>query len=223
MLKRGYPTKRGMKWSFVYKQYLPYYVIYNGPFIDEGIHTPPLCAQPYPKVGHLIYKGLQMKKLLILLPFALMLAGCTSSSLSAGPIIDAEAVALAKSEGIEITFNGDSCSNTGPDVITAGEYLFKLNNLSGEGAPDLWLGRFTGGYTYQDFLDAQGEPGNYISKPDNLDQELTRVVDFDLSTGQKTTTYLLEEGEYAIYIFNPSGAQWGQWICAPLTVVESAP
>jgi hypothetical protein len=61
------------------------------------------------------------------------------------------------------------------------------------------LGRFTGGNTYQDFLDAQGESGLYLAKPDYLDQEITKVdVDFDLTTGQKSTTYSLEEGEYAI-------------------------
>jgi hypothetical protein len=46
------------------------------------------------------------------------------------------------------------------------------------------LGRFTGGNTYQDFLDAQGESGLCLAKPDYLDHEITKVdVDFDLTTG----------------------------------------
>jgi hypothetical protein len=132
-------------------------------------------------------------------------------------------VAQAKAEGIKVTFDGEVCTVSGPTALPVGEYLFTVNDLEGAGPPDLKLGRFTGGNTYQDFLDAQGEPGTYIPKPDYLDQEITEVdVDFDLTTGQKSITYALEEGEYAIYIFIADGAKWGQWICAPLKVVEAS-
>lgn len=165
-----------------------------------------------------------MHKHLPLITFLFLIAGCNSNATNAIPTVDPDALAQVRAEGIVVTFDGEACTASAPRALPAGEYLFTLNDLTGEGYPDLWLGRFTGGNTYQDFLDAQAEPGLYIAKPDYLDQEITKVdVEFDLTTGEKSTTYSLEEGEYAIYIFNVGGAHWNLWICAPLSIVEPSP
>ncbi len=60
----------------------------------------------------------------------------------------------------------------------------------------------------------------YVPKPDYIDQSLTIVdVDIDMETGERRTTYSLEEGEYALYVFTFTGGGWGQWFCGPLMVV----
>jgi hypothetical protein len=152
-----------------------------------------------------------------------LIAGCSASTTISEPILDPDAVAQAKAEGIEVTFTGDDCAVSGPAALPAGDYLFVFKDLEGKSGADLTLGRLTDGNTYQDFFDLQGgEPGMYVPKPDYIDQSLTIVdVDIDIATGEQRTTYSLEEGEYALYVFTFTEGEWGQWFCGPLMVVKA--
>jgi hypothetical protein len=165
-----------------------------------------------------------MYKRISLIILFVAIAACGPSSKTSHPVLDADAVAQAVAEGIEVKFYGESCDVAAPEVLPIGEYVFVFNDLEGKQSADLYIGRLTDGHTFQDLLDPQGdEPGKYYHKPEWLIYAEKTDSEWDLSTGVKSVTYFLEEGEHAIYVSNvlPTN-EWGLWFCMPVMVVETS-
>ena len=122
-------------------------------------------------------------------------------------------------EKVEITFDGNNCTVTGPTSLSVGEHQFFLNNLSGKNF-GFWVSRLKGDHTFQDLLDEQGEPGQYYLSLTNW-VTLSATTEFEYGeNGQSIyTIYLSSEGEYAIYLFD-SAAHEETWLCAPLQVIK---
>jgi hypothetical protein len=102
--------------------------------------------------------------------------------------------------------------------LPVGEYKFIFKNLSGK-TVDLNVIRLTDGRTYQDLLDLQSEPGEYIPEPSWIVSAIKRGTEWNESKGEKVYTFSVEEGEHAIEIWvnYPTGI----WFCAPLKVIEA--
>ena len=66
---------------------------------------------------------------------------------------------------IEVTFDGSACTVTGPDEVSTGVHSFVLLDLTSEGLADVRTMALQDGYTYQDLLDLQSEPGEYVPIP----------------------------------------------------------
>jgi hypothetical protein len=134
-----------------------------------------------------------------------------------GIILIAFLLVGCSADKIEITFDGSNCTVTGPTSLPVGEHQFVLKNLS-EKNYSFWVSRLIKGHTFQDLLDEQGEPGQYVFS-------LTNWVSWSSITGfeygkngeEIYTIYLGSEGEYAIYLFD-SQAEEEIWLCAPLQV-----
>jgi hypothetical protein len=121
---------------------------------------------------------------------------------------------------IEVTFYGEACDTSAPEELPAGEYLFILNDLDGTTNAELYVGRITGGHTYQELLDPQETPGFYYPKPDWLSYARKRGHGSN-PEGELRYDVTLEAGEHAIYVANrPPVVSWGLWFCAPVMVVE---
>jgi len=114
---------------------------------------------------------------------------------------------------IEITWDGNECIVSGPSEVPTGQYLFIWNNLSDEPAVEFWVSQILDGKTYQDVLDLQDEPGDYVPKPSFIsnapgyfdnDDEVWRIM-------------LGESGDYYIVL----GHKHWMWHCVPLQVFEA--
>ena len=119
----------------------------------------------------------------------------------------------------EVLWDGSKCVVGGPEEVPIGNYQFVFKdpfNDVPEQRQDLWISNLIDGHTFQDFIDKQSEPGEYIGKPSWLihangmrkwDDEIgAEIVTFDLGL----------EGEYAIYLGNNTSI----WLCRPLMVVK---
>jgi hypothetical protein len=161
-----------------------------------------------------------MTKRLILISLIFLTAACAPSLPSNQPVLDAEAVEQAATEVIEVTFYGESCDVSAPEVLPVGEYSFVLKDLDGKTSAELYVARLTDGHTYQDLLEPQDSPGDYYPKPNWLIYA-TNIRTVNASTGERSYEVTLESGEHAIYIGNrlPTN-KWGLWFCVPLMVVE---
>jgi len=122
---------------------------------------------------------------------------------------------------VEITFDGNNCTVTGPTSLPVGEHQFFLNNLSGKNF-GFWVSRLKGDHTFQDLLDEQGGPGRYYLALTNW-VTLSSTTEFEYGkNGQLIyTIYLGSEGNYAIYLYD-SAAHEETWLCAPLQVTKSS-
>ena len=77
---------------------------------------------------------------------------------------------------------------------------------------EIWPARLEDGKTFQDLLDKQSEPGEYVPRPD------WAVQSFKFSSDRQVWTINLDKaGEYAIGVggYNPDSL----WFCAPLIKV----
>ena len=119
----------------------------------------------------------------------------------------------------EVTFDGKGCISTVPAELPVGKISIIYKDLT-ENNIDLWVGSFVEGRTYQDLLDSQSEPGEYI--PDRgwtSDSPKFEQKWNDSLGGEVYVFYLHKEGEHYIVAgrYPPQGSFW---FCAPLTVVE---
>jgi hypothetical protein len=78
--------------------------------------------------------------------------GCT-------PAEDVQPVDIQTIERAEVTFDGESCSYDGPEVIHEGVVTIAINN-STENPAHLEINTLDEGKTWQDVLDYYGEPGS---------------------------------------------------------------
>lgn len=162
-----------------------------------------------------------MKNGLILITVLFVIVACGPSA-TPQPTLDAEAVAKAADEGIEVTFYGDKCTDFGMVVLPEGEYTFVLRDMIAKGTADLHLSQLLDGNTYQDLLELQG--GDLKMWNVDLDYHtLANHIDteYDLSAGIKRVTYALEEGEHAVFILNvkPEEGVTEQVYCFPIMIV----
>lgn len=131
----------------------------------------------------------------------LMLVGCGAS-------------AATPTQEIEVTFNGNECTVSGPSEIPIGERPIILNDLSDMNMR-LFVSRLIDGKTFQDLLDLQSEPGELYPAP-------SWVVDaqkYSASDSEDSIYVLDEPGEYALYVYSLSPEIL--WLCAPRQVIEA--
>jgi hypothetical protein len=156
----------------------------------------------------------------------LLLVGCGAPIATSTPIPPTDiptptSVFLPETDArIEVTFHGESCDVTSPEVLPVGKYVFVLKDLDRTTSATLYISRLTDGHTYQDLLEPQDAPGDYYPKPDWVVYAL-KIGHPTNSSGETTYDVTLEAGEHAIYVSNwlPT-SEWGLWFCAPLMVVE---
>ena len=120
---------------------------------------------------------------------------------------------------ILVTFTGDECTVSGPTELPTGNNTFVLKDLSGQ-YHELYVSILLDGHTYQDVLDLQSEPGEYVPKPRWVVHTLKIERAWNESNGEEVYTFrFYREGEHAIYI--GSYSPLSIWHCGPLMVVES--
>ena len=148
-----------------------------------------------------------MKKitgLFLLFIVALLMTACTSSD-----------------EGIEVTWDGNECTVSGPTELLMGNHSFALINLSDQ-EDDLWVINLLEGKTLQDLLDEQGEAGRWWPKPDwvsHSEQLGPPKID---ANGREVWTFVLDkEGDYVIVVGIDLPDAEKAWICPQSLVVEA--
>jgi hypothetical protein len=130
-------------------------------------------------------------------------------------------------KNMEVTFQGNGCTVSGPDELKTGENQFVLINLSDEDNLSLLAEPLLEGHTYQDLVEWAGESGIEISEsgsdwPDWVGFDNSRLVAYekDESTGEEIYTFdLKKEGPYYITVINNSTSIF--YPCAALKVVEA--
>ena len=140
----------------------------------------------------------------------------TTTTTTTQPVLDAEAVARAATEGIEVTFTEEECSHSGPSVLVEGPYEVIFKGVDGKSPADFYVQSIDNGKTYLDIVELQGGvPGEYYGMPAFITYATKVDGDFDISTGDRRTTYAFEVGEYYVDAFKGSGA----WLCGAFVVV----
>jgi hypothetical protein len=121
---------------------------------------------------------------------------------------------------IEVTFDGSSCTVTGPTSLPAGENQLVLKNLS-DLTFGFWVSKILGDLTFQDLLDEQGEPGRYFSSFTNrVSGGSITGLEYGENGEEIYTIYTGTEGKYAIYLYDQVSEAF-IWLCAPLQVTKS--
>jgi hypothetical protein len=142
----------------------------------------------------------------------LLLAGCGAPT--------AKPVPEYVEEPIKVTFDGEECIASTPAVMSTGEHSFVFVYTTEQGY-GFWVEQLLDGKTYQDALDLQSEPGEYIPpQPWIDDHDLTVDVEWDESAGANIYTWSLdEEGEYIMMTGGTSPPS--VWFCGSFQVVEA--
>ena len=104
------------------------------------------------------------KRLVIGCIFLALLTGCVTPALEI-PKPNLEPSPEVVVEMGDVIFDGSECTVTVPTELPPGRYSIVLKNLSEEDVK-IWTQRITEGKTYQDLLDLQNEPGEYVPEPD---------------------------------------------------------
>ena len=166
-----------------------------------------------------------MKLKLFLLIALFLIAACTTtqpeSTSTPLPPTDTSIPPTQVPQPIEVTFDGDGCTVTGPTELPMGEHQFILRDLTEKNA-DLCVQYFIDGKTIQDYLDLQSEPGAYFEYHQNTWAQcaIIRGTEGNESIDGKVYTWLLnEEGEHVILVAGHSPTS--VWICAPFWVLEA--
>lgn len=150
-------------------------------------------------------------------------AAPTASTAPAETTLPPSTTSIAEplAEIIEVTFDGETCTSTGPYEVPAGEQSFVLIDLSTTSQAQQRAWAIDASHTYDDLLALQGEPGEYISLPEWATTALTtfRPIDRDLADNELGNKIVVEPGEYAITV--GTGQPSGIWLCGQLIVVAS--
>jgi len=120
----------------------------------------------------------------------------------------------------EVTFDGNECTLSGPTELPAGEHTIPLNNLS-DYPVFLWIGQPLNGKTWQDGLDLQSYPTEYVLAPDWYPRAKNTYYGYDPKSDRTRTifTYIFEDpGEYHVWVESKSDLML--WPCAPFSVFE---
>jgi hypothetical protein len=127
-------------------------------------------------------------------------------------------------EAGEVILDGDNCTVTVPNELPAGWYAISFTNLT-EGDYDLLVGRFEEGKTYQDLLDAQSEPGEFVQQENFYSWPRQPSSAQLMSDGSKVHTFhLSREGEYFIYFWSwrTETTPHPMWLCKPFWVTGNS-
>ena len=117
-----------------------------------------------------------------------------------------------------LTFDGQTCTYEGPEVISAGDMTITLNNKS-EYEADIWIVKLDEGRTWQEMLDFIGVPGSNVHPPDWSD---ATIIKGDVPGNPDAKKFQLNKGLYVINcctcneILGPKGV----WPGVPLEVTE---
>ncbi|MDX2342710.1 MAG: hypothetical protein QNL26_02565 [Acidimicrobiia bacterium] len=122
-------------------------------------------------------------------------------------------------EIIELAFDGSVCTTTGPTVVPASVHSFVVKGLTGNSPADMRTMAITDGHTYQDLLDLQSQPGEYVPLPEWAKWPLTTFdpVDRELGDNELGKRLIPEPGEHGITVRTDEGL----WFCGALVVTES--
>ena len=124
----------------------------------------------------------------------------------------------SRDERIEFTFDGEECTVTGSTELPTGDHLIPLKDLS-DRQIYLWIGQALNGKTWQDGLDLQSYPGEWVPAPDWMPKAKNTYRGYDEETGRAVFRYTFEsEGEYHVFAENKVAMKL--WPCAPITVFE---
>ena len=124
-------------------------------------------------------------------------------------------------DSIEARFDGEDCVVTSPAELAPGDYeatLIDLTDLKAE----LWIVYLEDGYTIQDHLDGQSEPGVWYPKPSWIyyDNRLTWNAHDSNGERTETSTWKLDRvGEHNIVCWVPNPQML--WVEAALMIVEA--
>ena len=122
------------------------------------------------------------------------------------PILPTAAPTADSSIMFVVTFDGEDCYVEGPTELAAGVYSFTFIDNSDMKA-QLWIVHLDEGYTTQDLLDGQSEPGEWYPKPSWAAYDTMNSSKVDKSEGKsvRTSTWILDKlGEHTILCYVPS-------------------
>jgi hypothetical protein len=122
----------------------------------------------------------------------------------------------------DVIFDGTECTVSGSTELPPGRYSFVLKDLSEEDV-HLFVSRLTDGKTFQDLLDLQSEPGEYVPEQDWLNHTVEPGSAWNKPDGGEVHTYIfIEEGEYAVSLWSweTETTPMKIWFCAPFWVKE---
>ena len=123
----------------------------------------------------------------------------------------------------EVIFDGTVCNATIPSELPPGKYSMVLRNLTEEDV-NIWTERITEGKTYQDVLDLQDKPGDWVPEPDWTADTIELGGAKYTSDGGEVHTYkFVIESEYfvGVWIYGTPDAPMRVWFCAPFLVREA--
>lgn len=113
----------------------------------------------------------------------------------------------------EVTFDGNSCTVSGPAEVPIGDYSFRLINSS-DSRIKLMVTQLLEGHTFQDLVDLQTEPGDnfmvkaWMSKPFYYtEDQIIYIVSLD------------EAGEHGIGLAEYNHV--AMWLCGPFQVIKT--
>lgn len=163
-----------------------------------------------------------MKQISILIVILILISACGQSA-TPQPVLDDEFVARVRQEGLEVTFDGETCTDLGQVVLPEGEYTLTFVDEPHKGTADLHVSQLVNGHTFQELVDLQGGDRTKWNVDESYHVLANQIGGkYDISTGIKKVTFALEEGEYTVFVLNvkPVEVITEQFFCFPITIVK---
>ena len=153
-----------------------------------------------------------MKKItllpLVITFFIILLINCKTTTESK---IDDNGI----TEQIIVTFDENGITVSGPSVLPTGKHSIIFNHLYDLNQV-LYLLLFDEGYTYQNLIDLQSQPGVWWPKPTWCSYVQTWDVEL-IEEGKSVYTHILDtKGDYIIYTYSENPRSL--WLGGPLTI-----
>jgi len=118
---------------------------------------------------------------------------------------------------IEVTWDGTECVVTDPSEVPVGYNEFIWRDLTDQGC-NFAVRYLHDGYTYQDLLDIQDEPGKFMPSRASWVEEIEGRYRRDDSLDAEVYTYHFDqEGNCDIHFWDSTFL----WVCGGLTAVDS--
>ena len=117
---------------------------------------------------------------------------------------------------IDITFDGELCQASGPEVISAGRLIVDLENQS-EGVVIIYVYRLDESKTWSDMVSHYGAPGSFVLRPEWVKGMSGRDVRGD----QYDREYTLEPGTYGVVCLYMGSESNGTWAATSIEVRPS--